>query len=182
MTTEILQLNDLSYLLKKEHIIATITAEQLRKDPSQAEHNYSVHAKTHIPLGETSKYVNNIIKWVGGQNKGSFIGGVTGDYGEGKTSFLIHVWEQMAINGFMVAPPFSWRSISDLIEGINAWVSYKLNKEYPEEAREAHHLWEEHRRHSIEEKAGHVAKRTGKDVDTVLEILKNAKHTYKPGK
>ena len=89
-----MSLNDLDSILNKEAIIATYPAAHLRSNPEQVEQMYRAHAMTHIPLGDTSRYVDTIFKWVGGQNKGAFIGAVIGDYGHGKTSFQVHVWEE----------------------------------------------------------------------------------------
>ena len=167
-------LNNLSDLLNKDPIIATFTSEQLARQPERAEHNYSVHAKTHIPLGETGTYVETIAKWVTGQNKGAFIGAVTGDYGEGKTSFLVHTWERAVKRDIMAVPPFSWRSVADLIAGVNAWAIYKLQQLNPDEAHKARRLWEEYRQKTLEETARQVARESGQDIDTVLQVLSRA--------
>lgn len=174
MVIDTLRLEKLSDLLHKDPIIATFASGQLARHPEVAEYNYSVHASTHIPLGDTGRYVDTIAKWVTGQNKGAFIGAVTGDYGEGKTSFLVHVWEQATARGIMAVPPFSWRSVADLIVGIHGWASYKLKELHPDEARAADKLWEKYRQKSLEETARRIAKESGRDIDIVLQILAQA--------
>ncbi|MBA7648852.1 hypothetical protein ES703_56642 [subsurface metagenome] len=73
-------LEDLDLILNKDAIITTFPVKYLFSTPEQVEHHYRIHARTHVPLGDTDKYVDTIFKWIGGGNQGAFIGAVVGDY------------------------------------------------------------------------------------------------------
>ena len=163
---------NLDYLLKKDPIIPTFSSEQLEKNPADVQSSYAVHAKTHIPLGDTSEYVDKIVKWVGGQNQGAFIGGVQGDYGEGKTSFMVHVWDQCREQGVLAVPPFSWRSQNDIIAGVHGWLMFSLEHR-PEEALLAKRVFEKYREQDLEQAAKKAAKKTGLSFDEVHKLLQS---------
>ena len=165
--------SSLDYLLKKDHIIPTYTAEQLEKSPDDVYRSYSVHAKTHIALGDTQQYVNTIIKWLSGKNAGAFIGGVVGDYGEGKTSFMVHVWEQCQTQNILAVPPFSWRSQSDIVNGVHAWLMYTLRDLHPDAAARAHDVWERYREKSLKETTIKLAQEKGLAYEEVYSILQS---------
>ena len=165
---------ELAGLLNKQHIIPTITSQQLQKNPGDVEHGYLVHAKTHVPLGDTEDTVATAFKWLSGVNKGALIGGVTGDYGEGKTSFLIHTWAELTRLGSLVTPPFSWKSVAEIINGTHGWVMYKLASDHPDQARAAQTVWETYREKSLEEHAQKIAASSGEPFETVLGILRQS--------
>ena len=166
-----MSISDLSSILNKDAIIATYPAAHLRSIPEQVEHMYRAHAKTHIPLGDTSKYVDTIFKWVGGQNMGAFIGAVVGDYGHGKTSFQVHVWEESTERKVFAVPPFSWKKVADMIEGTAAWTDYMLGKSNPDQARKARKIYDKYRKQTLIEAAEKVAQQTGQKIDDVLRSL-----------
>ncbi|RJP56333.1 MAG: hypothetical protein C4549_06710 [Deltaproteobacteria bacterium] len=164
-------LSDLDSILNKDAIIATYPAAHLRSIPEQVEHMYRAHAKTHIPLGDTSKYVDTIFKWVGGQNKGGFIGAVVGDYGHGKTSFQVHVWEESTERKVFSVPPFSWKRVADMIEGTAAWIDYMIAKSNPDQALKAKKIYDKYREQTLIEAAKKVAQETGQKIDDVHTSL-----------
>jgi hypothetical protein len=162
-------ISDLDTILNKDAIIATYPASHLRSNSEQIEQMYRTHAKTHIPLGNTSKYLDTIFKWVGGQNKGAFIGAVVGDYGHGKTSFQVHIWEESTERKVFAVPPFSWKKVTDMIEGTAAWVEYMLSGTHPEQARQAQKLYDNYREKNLKETAEKVAKETGQGIEEVVK-------------
>ena len=109
-----MSIKDLDLILKKDPVISTWPARALADTPQVVERDYLVHAKTHISLGDTAIHVDNIFKWVSGKNKGAFIGAVLGDYGEGKTSFLVHVWASSRERKVCTVPPFEWHAIEQI--------------------------------------------------------------------
>ncbi len=58
-------INELDLILKKDPIISTWPARSLSEKPERVEQDYLVHAKTHLPLGDTTKYVDMAFKWFG---------------------------------------------------------------------------------------------------------------------
>lgn len=175
-----MSLDDLVQLLTKEAVIYTYRPDALRRSPADVEQRYRVHAGTHVPLGETERYVDTIIRWVGGANKGAFIGAVIGDYGQGKTSFLVHVWASCAERQVLAVPPFTLepegiRSTSTIIEhimsAVDGWVQYRLQDAYPTHAARAAAVYEQFRARTMEEAASRIAREQGMPYEQVLALL-----------
>lgn len=121
------ELTELTKVLKKNPVINTVSSEELISLPENVERKYMKHAMTHMSLGDTQDYEKRLFRYLV-QNKRTFSGLVTGDFGLGKTSFLVYLWKQCIEKGIMAIPPFSWRSLDDLFQGITKWVSYKLEQ------------------------------------------------------
>lgn len=120
-------LAELEAILEKNPIIHTVTSDELSSSPKQVEQKYLKHAYTHMSLGVTKEYEDRIKRYIIRNNK-SFIGAITGDYGLGKTSLLVYLWCRCEDNGILAVPPFSWRSIDDLFQGVESWINYRLSK------------------------------------------------------
>ena len=172
-----MSINDLDLILKKDPIIATYKAKYLCECPEDVEKGYLIHARTHLSLGDTAKYVDIIFKWVGGQNLGSFIGAVLGDYGEGKTSFLVHVWQQSSQQNILTIPPFEWTGFDQILDAISEWVQYKLRPMHPDLAQKVLRICEKYKIKTVEELAKAEAQKKGKDYQTVLKALQDALET-----
>ncbi|MHB1681279.1 MAG: hypothetical protein ACYCYO_00425 [Bacilli bacterium] len=164
-------LSDLDLILNKDAILATYPSDSLKTIPDSVFETYRTYARTHIALGDTERYVNTIFKWVGGDNKGAFIGAVVGDYGHGKTSFQVHVWAESIEKKILAVPPFAWKNMSDVLEGTAAWVNYTLEKTHPELAGKANRLYEKYREMSVERLSKDLAKETGRGYEIVEEIV-----------
>lgn len=171
-----MSLEDLKLILGKDPIIATYPVSFLKDKPAQVEREYGVHARTHIPLGDTTNYVDSIIRWVTGVNKGAFIGAVIGDYGHGKTSFQVHVWEQSQKAGVLAVPPFEWYSVADIADGTNAWVQYVLEKTHPAAARRAGELHKNTVLDAIQDLAARIAQSTGQLIEDVMAVVQKAQN------
>jgi len=83
----------LKAIQRKDPIIATYNADSLLKDAASADNTYSWHAATHIPLGETSAYLESLERWTY-VNKGCFVGAIVGSFGYGKSSTTVHLWHE----------------------------------------------------------------------------------------
>jgi len=168
-----MSIHELDLILKKDPIITTFPASQLQAGPDRVELIYGAHAKTHLALGDTEKHVDTIFRWVSGQNKGAFIGAVEGNYGEGKTSFLVHVWAQSSQRRVFSVPPFEWTSMADAVDALGAWIGYMLGKTHPDLARKSDRIYQAFKQKSLEQVACETAKRTGRDLDTILATLQD---------
>lgn len=169
-----MSLKDLDLILNKEAIISTYPASSLASEPEEVERVYRTHARTHISLGDTSKYVDLIMKWVSGLNKGTFIGGVVGDYGHGKTSFLVHVWDKSTQSKVLAIPPFSWLRVSDMMDATAAWLMYVLGTTHPSLTKKVEGVYDRFKETTLSELAKSVAEAEGKSFDEVLDTLKAA--------
>ena len=168
-----MSIEDLDLILKKDPIITTWEAQSLMDNPGDVERNYVIHAKTHLSLGDTSKYVETIFKWVS-ENQGTFVGAVLGDYGEGKTSFLVHVWDQSSTRNILTVPPFEWSSFDQILSAISGWVQYKLKPMHPELELKVKRSFEAYRSKTIEDIAKKEAAEMGGDYKNILDLYNRA--------
>lgn len=166
-----MSIKDLDLILKKDPIIATWPARALCETPEKVEQDYLVHARTHIPLGDTTRYVDTIFKWVSGINKGAFIGAVLGDYGEGKTSFLVHIWAQSRDRKVLAVPPFEWSAFEEIVDAVTGWVHYLLRSTHSPLARRVDRVRQTFRQRTAQEIAGSIAASTGQSCDAVLATV-----------
>jgi len=165
-------IEELDLILNKDAIITTFPVKYLISTPEDVENVYRAHARTHIPLGDTSKYVDTIFKWIGGGNQGAFIGAVVGDYGHGKTSFQVHVWNCSEERKVFSVPPFKWEKVSDIIDGVDAWIQYIIGKTHAQVAVKAKNLYESFKEKSLREQAEQIAKDTKQNADDVYRTLR----------
>jgi len=165
-------LEELDLILNKDAIITTFPVKYLISSPDQVEYVYRTHARTHIPLGDTTKYVDTIFKWIGGGNQGTFIGAVVGDYGHGKTSFQVHVWDRSEERRVFSVPPFKWEKVSDIVDGVDAWIQYVVRKTHAEVAVKAKNLYEGFKEKSLREQAEQIARSTKQAADDVYRTLR----------
>ena len=166
-----MSISDLDLILKKDPIISTWPARSLSEEPEAVERDYLIHARTHLSLGDTASYVQTIFRWVGGVNKGTFVGGVLGDYGEGKTSFLVHVWSESRKENILTVPPFEWSAFEQIVEATTGWVRYVMGESHPGLYFRVRQLHEGFQRQTAEGLAKDVAQSTGRDFDTALAIV-----------
>ena len=165
-------LEELDLILNKDAIITTFPVKYLISTPDQVEYVYRTHARTHIPLGDTTNYVDTIFKWVGGGNQGAFIGAVVGDYGHGKTSFQVHVWDRSEERKVFSVPPFKWEKVSEIVDGVDAWIQYVVAKTHAEVAVRAKNVYESFKEKSLREQAEQISKSTKQDADDVYLTLR----------
>lgn len=163
-----MSLSDLDLILRKDPVISTWLAGALVSTPQAVEQDYAAHAKTHLPLGNTKEHVERIFHWVGGVNKGAFIGAVLGEFGEGKTSFMVHLWEQSASQGILTVPPFEWEDLEQILSAVSAWTAYMLRDRDPMLAHKAQALFEEHQRATIEDIVKNLVKQAGMEYEQAL--------------
>lgn len=161
-------------LSASQGVIATYCAGDLSLIPDQVERMYHIFARGHVPLNDTKDYTERILRWLGGANQGAFIGAVSGDYGHGKTSFQIHVWDECRKRGIFAVPPFSWSRVSDILNGIAAWAQHELKDGYGATADRARKIHETYREKSLREVAAQVASQSRRNVDDVYGTLLEA--------
>jgi len=166
-----MSIKDLELILRKDPIIATFSTNDLKTSPKRVFSEYLIHAKTHLSLGDTASYVDRIFKWVSGENKGTLIGAILGDYGEGKTSFQVHVWEQSFDRKVLAVPPFQWSKFEDIVEAIAGWVRFTLETERPDLASKVEKQYERFKSTTIESLAIDLTSQNGIDFDSTYKII-----------
>src|SRR5579885_3203291 len=97
------ELEQLEIILDKKPVIGTWTAQDILERPRMVRGNYLKHARSFVPLGRLSNasdedqlsvedYEKRVIKLV--KEKGAAKGYITADYGYGKTSTAIFIWQR----------------------------------------------------------------------------------------
>jgi hypothetical protein len=110
--------------------IGTFTSNDIVQNPDYVYQSYMEHAETHMSLGDASDYVNRLLRWTK-ENQGCVVGGISGEFGYGKTSTAIYLWSQCEKSEIIAVPPFAWYKLQDIIEATWAWVRYKILKIKP---------------------------------------------------
>lgn len=176
MSSEILK--ELELILEKNPIIHTATSEELASSTSHVEAMYRRHAYTHMSLGDIKVYEDRLKKLIKGQR--SFVGAVTGDYGLGKTSTQIHLWNLCEENKIIAVPPFSWKTIDDIFIAVESWVLYILAKHNTDAVQEFKRLFNKFKTRSIDEEIDDLVQKgmSQEDAEAFLKDKIN-KGTFK---
>ncbi|WLR46562.1 hypothetical protein LC065_13395 [Halobacillus litoralis] len=177
--SKVAELEEVSKVLSKNPVINTVSSEELITSPDNVERNYMKHAMTHMSLGNTKDYEKRLFRYLV-QNKRAFSGLVTGDFGLGKTSLLVYLWKQCNEKGIMAIPPFSWRSLDDLFQGVSKWISYKLEQSNTEALYEFIEIADNFTKKSMKKEVNLLVK-AGMDRESAIEHmeLKIREGTYR---
>ncbi|MBV6438328.1 MAG: hypothetical protein AELANPGJ_03630 [Anaerolineae bacterium] len=134
-----MSIQGLDFITKKDEVVPTFTASDLLRDPEKVEESYKRHVNTYVPInraadgGEGSlsvdEFERKLIKAV--KDARAPGGYITAEYGYGKTSTALYLWERAEESGVVVVPPFKLIHLPDLLTGIYAWVRYKLMSRAP---------------------------------------------------
>jgi hypothetical protein len=132
----------------KDEIIGTFNVRSLSNQPDFVNSTYLEHTETHMSMGDISDYSRKLITWAK-VNKGSVIGAIVGDYGYGKTSTAIHLWSRCEKENILSIPPFEWKRLSDILDGIYCWTKYRLEQISPDKAGRLFNSYEKFREKSV---------------------------------
>ncbi|AKB82980.1 DNA double-strand break repair Rad50 ATPase [Methanosarcina barkeri 3] len=117
-------------IIDKRECIATFSADDLIKVPSQVDSSYNRHIFTHISIGETDEYEKKLVQKL---NEGvSLVGYISAPYGYGKTTTAIHAWITCQDKQIMTVPPFTCNSLKGIMDATYGWIKYKFGMESPD--------------------------------------------------
>jgi hypothetical protein len=160
----------LKKILFKDPIIHTYRPDEIVNKPEEVDEVYSLHAQTHMSIGETQTYLDRLIMCVS-KNKKTFVGGVVGDYGEGKTSIMVYLFRKCEDAKIFAVPPYVWFSFQDHFRVIYSWAKYRLGKINRELILDLDRLYEKYRDPSLEKTAKEIALRSGGSYDEILAVV-----------
>ena len=152
-------LEGLQAILEKEVVIATVSADDLARDPGKVEADYQYHVATFIPMGEIQNFADRIVKKV--LNNQTPKGLVIAPYGYGKTSTMIFLWHYAEQQGLLTVPPFYCTSFLDILKATYAWARYKIDKREPTKVPELNELYRRYTTATIETMAKRYAQEQG---------------------
>jgi hypothetical protein len=81
------------------------------------------------------------------------LGYLTGEYGYGKTSTALHVWQSAEEANLVAVPPFQMLHLADLITAAHGWLRYRLTARNPKLALELDELHQQVTGQNLEEEA-----------------------------
>ena len=124
-----MSLDGLQTILKKEEIVNTQRARVFLNEARPIDTMYQEYTRTYVPVGRQSQgtvtgnsvmlFEKRVIGRVKG--KGSLIGYITAEYGHGKTSTALYLWERAREQNILVVPPFQLGELSDLVTATYGW-------------------------------------------------------------
>ena len=154
----------LQVILDKEAVVPTPTADRLVNDPSAVEGAFLHHVRTYVPFGRASgaddsgdalsisDYEQRLIAKV--KAAAAPKGYITADFGYGKTSTALHVWDRCRRAGLLAVPPFQLGRLDDLIHASFGWARHELRKSAPALVPDLERLYATYRDRSIESDSG----------------------------
>ncbi len=190
-----MSLEGLQAVLSKEEIVATQRAEDLLDRPAQVDEAYRRHVRTYVPLGREADGSENGQSVIGFERRvvkevlagGALRGYITGEYGYGKTSTALYLWDRARSENLLVVPPFELTKLSDLIVSTFGWIRYEVGRTRPALLNEAEPLYRSLMERSAETLAQRyemdlaAAHRLAKGRPDVLELTANDYITFLEG-
>lgn len=140
----------------------------------------SRHAEvyTYVPFGRRSgggdgqsvaDFEKEVIRKV--KAKGAVRGYITAEYGHGKTSTALYLWQQARDANLLAVPPFQLNKLTDLIQATYGWARYEIGRTRPGSPAldEAETLY----RGLIERNAAAYARRYGISEETARQMVRD---------
>jgi hypothetical protein len=119
--------SNLNPILKKESILKTANLAQIRDNPQDVLQRYESYSNTHVPLGDTTKQLQNLERVIV-QNKTCAVGTIVGPYGYGKTSTAVHLWHETRAKKILSIPPFVWVTLEEFMDVVYLWMRFEFEQ------------------------------------------------------
>ncbi len=156
-----MSIDGLDFILSKEEVVPTFMAMDLLRDAERVEQKYMRHVRTYVPINRAAEgregvmnveeFERKLIKAV--KDARAPRGYITAEYGYGKTSTALYLWQRAEEANLLVVPPFKLIQLTDLLMAIYGWVRYRLSVRNPELISELDALHERVNGRSIEREA-----------------------------
>lgn len=133
-----MSIEGLQAILDKEEIVATQRAEMFIDHPALVDDTYRRHVRTYVPFGRRSsggdgqsvaEFEKEVIREV--KARGAVRGYITAEYGHGKTSTALYLWQQARDANLLVVPPFQLNKLTDLIQATYGWARHEIGRTRP---------------------------------------------------
>ncbi len=129
----------LDSILSKDEVVATFTAGDLLRDAERVEQIYKRHVNTYVPINRAAEgqegglsvedFERKLIKAV--KDARAPGGYITAEYGYGKTSTALYLWQRAEAANLLVVPPFKLLQLTDLLTAIYGWMRYRISVRAP---------------------------------------------------
>jgi len=157
-----MNLEGLRAIVNKDEIVPTRQASDFLAGSQEIDDLYKHHVRTYIPLQSGSDEASGVTAFAS-----RFIrqvkeakaprGYITADFGYGKTSAGLFVWQKAQDARLVAVPPFKLNRLEDLLDATAGWVAYILGKTVPnlvEKAVEIYQLFQNRELDSIAKRYG----------------------------
>lgn len=162
----------LEILLHKKPVITTATSKDLLTRPRETEDYYAWYADTHLAGGDVDLRIRKLVDRLVSRQR-VVVGGVSGEYGLGKTSLLTYIWAQAEKNGILTVPPFKWVKLEEFLAAVAGWASYRLGKVNVEAAAAVEEDFARYSQQSLEALAQQKHEETGIAREQALQLLQD---------
>jgi DNA-binding transcriptional regulator of glucitol operon len=135
-----MSLEGLQAILEKEEIVATQRAEDLLSRPDIVDRVYQGHVRTYIPLSRQApgnengqsviEFERRVIREI--KQSGAIRGYITAEYGHGKTSTALYLWQRAREENILAVPPFQLNKLTDFIRAAYGWARYEIQRTRPQ--------------------------------------------------
>ncbi len=159
----------LNYILNKQEIITTVSCNDLVTRPDEIGNIYQQHARTHIPLGDTSDLDRKFLTRV--HEAKTPIGAVVAPYGYGKTSTMGFLWYRAEEDGYIATPPFEMTTLQDVLKACYGWTKYRVAQRSANLAAHLAEIFETYTEQTLQESARRYAQEYGITQKAALNIL-----------
>lgn len=156
-----MSLEGLEFILNKREVVPTVSARDLIERAEQVDADYKRHVRTYVPISRAAEgdnkqlnveqFERRVIKRV--KEARAPRGYLTAEYGYGKTSTALYLWDRAEQANLVVVPPFQMLHLPDLITAIHGWVRYRLASRQPELIDKADQLYADTTSTSIQKAA-----------------------------
>ena len=175
MTAPSPSLEGLTALLDKSPIVPTFKARDFLDLPADVEAAYERHVRTYLPLARGGDG-DDAADMVGFEQKllrlireaKAPIGYVAAEYGHGKTSTGLFLWDRARASNVLAVPPFSLDRLEDLITAVAGWVRFAVERVTPRLGDEVDQVYQAYRAEGVEALARRHAARFDRPYDEVL--------------
>lgn len=151
-----MSLEGLTTILKKEEVVVTRQIRDFIERPKAVDDDYRWHVSTYIPMHkglpaegqlDVAAFTRRLIQR--GRERKPALGYLTADFGYGKTSAGLYLWQQATDAGFITVPPFQLNRLSDLLDATYGWVRYTLSRTKPHLVTDAQLIYNRHTGQSL---------------------------------
>lgn len=176
-----MSIEGLDYILEKKELVPTVSAEDLLRHPDRVEADYKRHARTYIPMNHIAQGREGVLNVEGFEKKlFSYVknakaprGYLTAEYGYGKTSTAIYLWQRGEEANIIVVPPFQLLNLPDLVIATYGWVKYRLSTHGQQYVEKLDKLYEQLMGRSLEQDA----EREGVNIATLKRWMDEGRFT-----
>ena len=173
-------LEGLAAILAKQPIIPTFKAREFWDSAPDVEAAYERHVRSYIPLArggsgeegvDVAAFEGKLVDSI--RKARAPLGYVVGEYGHGKTSTGLFLWQRAREANLVAVPPFSFDALEDLVTAVAGWVRFSVERVRPGLGARAEQIYEQYRREGLEGLARTRAEKTGRPYEEVLDDLRD---------